>query len=831
MTKLFPAIICLLLSALFAAPIKAVNDVDSVANKLINLPDNARKAILLNEEANKNIGNNPDEAKFFNTQTFEVLRNINHNAEVDSLYLEALYTKALYNSRIQRYNDVISAQEYLYKIAIKKGLSNIAAKAMVEKAVAHEALGDYEQALDGYNMAMHIFEDIGDNKGVLFQFINVGLIQQYQKKYELAESLFNKAVALSRKTNFETGRIIAYNNLGINFQERGDYKTALIYFNQVLAFDLKQGDSINIGNSYNNIGIVYLGLKNYQRAQSYLQLALRIKLAQADSQGYANTCNNMGETLIAMNNLEALVWLSRANRIASTHGYKTILLENYRILQAFHAQQKNYKTALEFNVKYHTLKDSLKLDNLNLSLDKWHKQYELERMAKKAVQQDAELIQQRNTEKVFFIVMLFLGVLAVFVIITLQRTKKLNKALSEQQLKIVEQNNILQNNNEELVFAKQKAEEATIAKSQFLSTVSHEIRTPLNAIIGLANLLNQNNPREDQKTNLEVLRTSSNSLLAILNDVLDLSKLEAGKMQVDFVDFDLRSMVQYLFELFSPRAKEKGLLLTLHIDKEIPLKLTGDPLHINQVLSNIISNAIKFTDKGSVQIAIVLVQKTNSMCSISFSVADTGIGIAPEKQQTIFENFTQADNNTTRNFGGTGLGLSISKKLLSMLNSNLELKSNIGVGSVFSFKLDFAIFYGQVITSQVIVNNQQPSNVLNGKQILVAEDNHINVFVIKQFLSKWNMLLTVAENGKQAVELALANHYDIILMDLNMPVMDGYEASKVIIAEKPETIILAITANQDTEVEKLVSMSGMRGVISKPFQPEQLMSRLQDALK
>lgn len=828
MIKLFSAVLFLLMSVVFASPLVAINSTDL---KLINLPDNLDKAALLNEAANNCISNNPEQAKRFNSKTFEVLRNISHNASVDSLYLEALYTKGLYNSRIQRYNDVISAQEYLYKIAIKKGLSNIAAKAMVEKAIAHEALGDYEQALDGYNMAMHIFEDIDDNKGVLFQFINVGLIHQYQKKYELAESLFNKAVALSQKIKFETGRIIAYNNLGISYQERGDYRTALDYFSRVLAFDLKEGDSINIGNSYNNIGIVYLGLKNYQRAQTFLQLSLRIKLAHADSQGYANTCNNMGETLMAMNNEEALLWLNKATRIATSHGYKTILLESYHILQAFYAQQKSYKEALEFNVKYHTLKDSLKLDNLNLSLDKWHKQYELERMAKKAVQQDAELIQQRNTEKVFVIVMLFLAVLAVFVIITLQRTKKLNKALSEQQLKIVEQNNILQSNNEELIYAKQKAEEATIAKSQFLSTVSHEIRTPLNAIIGLANLLNQNNPRDDQKTNLEVLRTSSNSLLAILNDVLDLSKLEAGKMQVDFVDFDLRSMVQYLFELFTPRAKEKGLLLTLDIDKEIPLKLTGDPLHINQVLSNIISNAIKFTDKGSVQIAIVLIQKTNSMCSISFSVSDTGIGIAPEKQQSIFENFTQADNNTTRNFGGTGLGLSISKKLLSMLNSNLELKSSIDAGSVFSFKLDFAIFHSQISTQKTIVNNQQVSSVLVGKQILVAEDNHINVFVIKQFLSKWNMQLTVAENGKQATELALANHYDIVLMDLNMPIMDGYEAAKIIIAEKPDTIILAITANQDTEVEKLVSMSGMRGVISKPFQPEQLMNRLQDALR
>ncbi|MFN3445823.1 MAG: response regulator, partial [Bacteroidia bacterium] len=401
--------------------------------------------------------------------------------------------------------------------------------------------------------------------------------------------------------------------------------------------------------------------------------------------------------------------------------------------------------------------------------------------------------------------------------------------LRKQKQLISEKNSKLQEQIIETNRAKEFAEEAAQAKSQFLSTMSHEIRTPLNAVIGLANLLAEKNPREDQKENITVLQSSSINLLAILNDVLDLSKIEAGKMEMESVEFSIKDTIQTVRDLYVHTANQKSLKFLVEVDTRIPDMLKGDSLHLNQILSNLVSNAIKFTHSGYVKITAKLLNNGTDMCSVQFRVDDTGIGIPAEKIDSIFDVFTQADTNTTRKYGGTGLGLAICKKLLHLQNSKLVVKSELGVGSAFMFDLVFK----KTTQNNKEENRKEMEQVitnLQGINLLVADDNQINVFVIKQFLNNWGIKISVAENGEEALNLTLTNNFDIILMDLHMPVMDGFEAAKEILKNKPNTKIIAITATTEDEVGSGIADAGMVGFVMKPFQPEDLAAKITAAL-
>lgn len=818
----------ILILMLISIKVAAVTRLDSFERILASTRDPLKQAGVMNHIAQINLSNNPDKTLQLNDEVLALLRK-QKVKPTDSIFLEAVFTRALYYSRQQQNDTVIVMQDYLYKTAIDNGFQALAAKSIVEKAIVHESQGDYKRALDGYFTALNIYEELEDQKGVLFQCINLGLIYQYQKKYRRAASFFMRAVNLSKQQNFEQGLITAYNNLGINFQEQEQYEKALFYFTQVLNYDIKSGDSINIGDSYNNLGVVYSGMKDYRKAEHFLMRSLRYKKNQHDYEGYANTCNNLAEVYVYLKPQEVLYWLEQARKIALEQGYKSILSENYRVSVVYYKTVNNYKKAFEFQEQYQMMRDSMKLDELNVKLEEVQKQYEVEKSAREIAQLDKELERNVYRERVFLILLVFFFVLLGFMFYNNRKSRLLNNRLRIQQQQIEDKNVALQVQVEETNKAREIAEEAAKAKSQFLSTMSHEIRTPLNAIIGLANLLEENSPRPDQHENIKVLQTSSANLLAILNDVLDLSKIEAGKMQIEFVDFNIRHILQEVYDLYAFGAREKGLELRLDYDQRIVNMVKGDPLHLNQILSNLVSNAIKFTPTGTVTISGQLLNATPTAYTVCFKVKDTGIGIPANKIEQIFDSFTQADSNTTRQYGGTGLGLTICRRLLNLMGASLQVKSEVDQGSEFSFTL--TLKRSQAETKQEPKTMNDYKQQFEGARILVAEDNQINVFVIKQFLSKWGINITIAQNGSEALGLARENDYDLILMDLHMPVMDGYEATKEILKLKPKQKIVAITATVESEVSKSIADIGMVGFVMKPFQPEDLAAKIDAALK
>ncbi len=379
--------------------------------------------------------------------------------------------------------------------------------------------------------------------------------------------------------------------------------------------------------------------------------------------------------------------------------------------------------------------------------------------------------------------------------------------------------------------AKDLAERANRFKAEFLANMSHEIRTPMNAISGMVQLLRQTQMAGRQSEYLDAIETSCESLLQIINDILDFSKIEAGKMELEQQPFSVRNNTESLIQTIRYKAEEKGIGLVLDIAKDVPEMVSGDALRLNQILLNLVSNAIKFTPEGEVRVTIRLIDIIRNQARILFSVKDTGIGIEKNQLEHIFESFTQAATDTTRLYGGTGLGLAIVKKLVDMLNGAIMVKSTMGEGSEFIFEVEFKVVEGAAEARPARKEEQRKVKDLDIR-ILMAEDHPLNQLVTTEMLkSKWpSVKIDVAENGKQAIAMLEDETYDLVLMDVQMPEMDGHEASRFIRSQTSQPWhsipILAFTAYATTgEAEKCLD-AGMNDYISKPVQANLLQDKI-----
>ncbi|MFK7806450.1 MAG: response regulator [Saprospiraceae bacterium] len=387
-----------------------------------------------------------------------------------------------------------------------------------------------------------------------------------------------------------------------------------------------------------------------------------------------------------------------------------------------------------------------------------------------------------------------------------------------------------------LIKEKELAEQKAEIKSKFLSTMSHEIRTPMNAVIGLTNVMLDEKPREDQKENLTTLKFSADLLLALINDVLDYSKLEAGEIHFEKIDFDLHQLVQNIGNSLRVQAEKKQLPLEINIASDVPRFVVNDSVRMSQIITNLAGNAIKFTDKGKVSIDLSLLKKTAHTVIIRFAIRDTGIGISKDKFETIFKSFSQADAATTRKFGGTGLGLSITKRMLELQESEIQLESELGEGSTFFFDLKMPLGKATKKYADKPSPIAIPSDIqFENNSVLLVEDNKINIMVAMKFLKKWGLNVDVAENGQIALDLIQEKDYDLVLMDLDMPVMDGYEATAAIRASSLERInrlpVIALSASAVSDFREKAMEIGMNEYVTKPFVPEELYSVLNGFLQ
>jgi len=373
------------------------------------------------------------------------------------------------------------------------------------------------------------------------------------------------------------------------------------------------------------------------------------------------------------------------------------------------------------------------------------------------------------------------------------------------------------------------------AKEQFLANMSHEIRTPINGIVGMANLLGQNPSPEDRETYLSAIKHSAENLTVIINDILDLAAIESGKLKFEKIAFNLKDFLPSLISTFTYQAREKRIAVEYQIDENLNKILLGDPVRLNQILINLISNAVKFTHTGSIKVNCSAEREQKGVCWVRIEVIDTGVGIPEEKLNTIFESFSQADASVTRKYGGTGLGLTIVKQLVELQKGSITVKSTEHTGSVFTVLVPYSIGKASAISLSSPKNAKALKNAKASQLfVLLVEDNDINRLYAKSILKNWNCFTDTAENGVVAIEKIKNHEYDVVLMDIQMPVMDGYETTKAIrMMETPQrnVPILALTANATkTDVEKCIA-AGMNDYLPKPFTPDDLYRKLFKELK
>jgi signal transduction histidine kinase/CheY-like chemotaxis protein len=476
----------------------------------------------------------------------------------------------------------------------------------------------------------------------------------------------------------------------------------------------------------------------------------------------------------------------------------------------------SYKKALEMNELFHKMRDSLNSQENQKALIEVQVQSDYDKQKaiddieneKEVAIETQKTNAQRNISIAIGVALLLISLLA-FVIFNRLKVTRQQKAIIEEQ--------------------KKKVEQSEKYKEQFLANMSHEIRTPMHAISGMIKILKRNKHPKTQDVFLKAMQTSSDNLVVILNDVLDLSKIEAGKLDVESIPLNPVLVIENVIQILKFKAEEKGLKLSSEIDSQVPDLVMGDPIRLNQILINLAGNAIKFTEKGTVTITLKVENK-----QLVFSVKDTGIGISKNQQEHIFEAFEQAKDSTARHFGGTGLGLSISKQLVELQHGKIWLNSDEGIGSTFYIALPLTIAEANTITEDLISEEklQSMTNSLKGIRILLAEDNPFNQMIAQDDLAFHieGIYLETVDNGALAVEKFKSENFDLILMDVQMPEMNGFEATqKIRELEKLKGItkpipIIAMTASLlKTEIDSCYK-AGMDNYIPKPYSTEELIS-------
>ncbi|OUJ75345.1 hybrid sensor histidine kinase/response regulator [Hymenobacter crusticola] len=410
---------------------------------------------------------------------------------------------------------------------------------------------------------------------------------------------------------------------------------------------------------------------------------------------------------------------------------------------------------------------------------------------------------------------------------TLRRQKlQLETTVRKRTAKLHRQKAHIETINEELIVARDAAEASRKAKAQFLANMSHEIRTPMNAVIGLTHLLRNTAPTAEQAEYLTAIHSSSQNLLVIINDILDSSKIEAGKLTLEQAPFNLPELLGRVARMFEFATTTKNLAFRLHVAPDVPAAVYGDSVRLNQVLVNLVGNAVKFTAQGGVSLTATAQPTATNAILVHFAVADTGIGIAADKLDAIFEDFSQANASTTRQFGGTGLGLSIARNIVQLHGGRLWVESSEGLGSVFHFEIPYAVANITQVRPEGVAELRPFKPAL---RVLVAEDNELNQLVARKTLEAWNAEVTIAANGRLVVEAAQLAPYDVILMDVQMPEMDGYEASRQLRVHFPNAQVLPIiglTASALPEDRALALDAGMNDTLAKPFDPALLYARI-----
>ncbi len=697
------------------------------------------------------------------------------------------YTEALTSLDAQEYDKAIINLSKAYKLTGNPQYDEYKIDILSNIALVNYYIQNFEKASLEAKKLISELEALGPSEKLAKAYTLRGLILTRTGEFEESEEFLKKADTWFTQNNDEKNRANVILGFGILELKKGNYKVAVNYFDA----SIPEFESQDLP---------------YQQALALLNKSQA--LYQLDDSIVPNSLQKSKSAL------------EKALAIIDTNDYVKLKIDSYKIASYIALRENNFELAQENLQIYEAKNDSIYhvyLDAISKGVDS---ETSIADLSELIDQQQSDLDkQQKSINFGKMTTGLSIALIVILSLLTLSLYKNNNLRAKA--------NELLQDKNNELQLAKEKAEKASLAKAQFLSTITHELRTPLYAVTGLTHLLLEEDPKPHQKEHLNSLKFSGEYLLSLINNILDLNKLEANKVEVEKTTFNLKKRTNDVLVALKKSADDRKNNLHFEFDETIPDKLMGDPLKLSQILINLIGNSLKFTQNGDVYVRIRKIKESDDRVTLNFEVEDNGVGISKKKQKSIFETFSQASLQINRKFGGTGLGLSIVKNLLELMGSKIHLESQLGKGSKFWFDINFAI-------SEEFKEAQNPQNIiydvdyvaLENRNILVVEDNKINQMITKKILEKNKMNCLVADNGTDAIKLVKENNFDVVLMDIHMPGISGIEATHEIRKFNKDIPIIALTAVTIDENLDDFYRAGFNEIIPKPFKTEEFFEKI-----
>jgi len=678
---------------------------------------------------------------------------------------------------------------------------------LIDSSTIYYNNGEYRKDLTINFELLKLAFEIDNPSHIYKGFRNLGYDYLILGDTILAKESFEKSEKQALILKNDTLTALSYMDLANIYSISSDnIDKAIIYHDKSIALFEKLQDSTSLAKAHYNTVLTALENEDYNRA--YIHIIKAKKFINYGDPTYEVDLEILqGQYhFLAGNRILANGYLTKAIKDGEKNGFEVALEDAYYYYSENLMAQENYKDALAARVKYEEYLDINQQKLISTEVEAASANHQVAEYKKEV--KEAETQYQLQVEKVnnksrlntFLIIVFVCFSLLFFALYYAYRNRK--ALVQELKLK-----------NKEYLKAKEESEKSSLAKSKFFSTVSHELRTPLYGVIGLSTILLEDKSLIKHENDLKSLKFSADYLLALINDVLQINKIDSNNIEDEQTDFNLRELTRKIAASFEYMRLQNKNKIHIHISEIIPEYLRGNSIRLSQILMNLLGNACKFTENGEIYLIAETVHRKGTDVAIKFYVKDNGIGIPNDKQELIFEEFSQA-NSVNYNYQGTGLGLPIVKKLLALSNSQIQLESDPGKGSIFSFELSFKAI-DQVIKKKELAILD--TNSLNGKKILIVEDNRINQIVTKKILEKNHVLCSLAENGNEAIQMVKESNYDLILMDINMPMKNGMEATKEIRLFNQIVPIIALTAVEVEEIRYQIYESGMNDIVVKPY--------------
>ncbi len=693
------------------------------------------------------------------------------------------------------------------------------------------------QAMSLLDDALSIAQQGNYQKGMAIIIRDKAACYLIQKQYKQSLTAFNEAILFFLQLEDKHGQLDCLNEISSIYFKLGDCPSALHYILQSLKINTELGDSEGIANNYNELGKLYIFLQEYEEAIDHFKKGLKIFEGLKQKNQMVNSYFLLGNAYNWLDEYDkALYYLLRAAHSIEFIEDSDTKAKTLGSLAILYTKLKEYEKAINyFNEALNVAKDGSSpvvkaqikksLGNLYIDLTQYDKAIEVLTSALLIAETSPMEGQLVKIHQFLSCAYEKLGDYKN-ALNHYQKYFDLDKLVTSEEVNLKTKALHIKYDLEELKKQKEIAELSDKLKEQFLANVSHEIRTPMNGVLGMAHLLNKTNPTKEQEEYIDAIKISANNLMVIINDILDFSKINAGKIEFNENEFNLRDLIKGIVQILQVRADEKKIKIGCTIDYHIKNNLIGDPIRLNQILINLMGNAVKFTEKGKVMFEVKLLDENETTCKIRMKITDSGIGIPDNKLQSIFESFEQAENNKRR-YEGTGLGLTIVKQLVELQGGSISVKSKINEGSVFTVDMTFRMSKNQQKREVIPYVEKIEALDFSNVSVLIVEDNKINQLLVKNILKKFGFdNLDTAENGRVALSKLREKNFDLILMDIQMPEMDGYEITHEIrtrLGKEMKTIpIIALTADASDKEKAKAKACGMDDYVVKPYTPEEL---------